>query len=133
MCSSDLARYTSRGFARGWRRFVDWFDWILPSGWDYEHNTLHHAYTGEDKDPDVVERHAEFLRALRVPLVVKYAVLMLVALTWKFSYYAPRTMSVLDPRTLRRRPSDHVLCKAFTNVLDLRSPTVRGQIGRAHV
>jgi fatty acid desaturase len=127
------ARYTSRGFARGWRRFVDWFDWILPSGWDYEHNTLHHAYTGEDNDPDVVERHAAFLRALRVPLAVKYAFLMLVALTWKFTYYAPRTMSVLDPRTLRRRSGGHILGTAFTNVFDLRSPTVRALWTRCYL
>ena len=127
------ARYTSRGFARGWRRFVDWFDWILPSGWDYEHNTLHHAYTGEDKDPDVVERHAEFLRALRVPLAVKYAFLVLLALTWKFTYYAPRTMSVLDPRTLRRRAGGHILSVSFTNVFDLRSPTVRALWARCYL
>jgi fatty acid desaturase len=119
------ARYTSRGFARGWRRFVDWFDWIVPSAWDYEHNTLHHSYTGEDRDPDVVERHVEFLRALRVPLAVKYAFLTVLALTWKFTYYAPRTMSVLEPRTMRRRSGDHILHMSFTNALDLRSPTAR--------
>lgn len=127
------ARYTSRGFAQGWRRFVDWFDWIVPRAWDYEHNTLHHAYTGEDKDPDVVERHVEFLRAMRVPLVVKYAFLTVLALTWKFTYYAPRTMSVLDPRSMRRRPSDHILHESIGNVLDLRSAAVRSLWTRCYL
>ena len=27
-------RYTSKHFARGWRRFVDWLDWIVPDAWD---------------------------------------------------------------------------------------------------
>ena len=60
-------RYTSRVFARGWRRYVDWFDWLLPEAWDHEHNVLHHYHTGEDGDPDVAERHLEFLRRLRIP------------------------------------------------------------------
>lgn len=126
-------RYTSRGFARGWRRYVDWFDWIEPRGWDYEHNTLHHYYTAEDKDPDVVERHVEFLRALRVPLAVKYAFLALLSLTWKFTYYAPRTMSVLDPRTMRRRPGDHILYVSVSSALDLRSATVRSLWTRCYL
>ena len=24
-------RYTSQVFARGWRRYIDWFDWLLPA------------------------------------------------------------------------------------------------------
>jgi len=119
------ARYTSRGFAKGWRRYLDWFDWIHPAAWDYEHNHLHHYYTAEDKDPDVVERHVQFLRAMRVPMAVKYAFVAILALTWKFTYYAPRTMSVLDPRTMRRRQSDHILYVSIANVFDLTSPTVR--------
>src|SRR5438128_843817 len=30
-------RCTSRGFARGWRRFVDWLDWMPPEAWRHEH------------------------------------------------------------------------------------------------
>ena len=48
------ARYTSRGFAKGWRRYIDWFDWIEPAAWDYEHNQLHHYHTAEETDPDQV-------------------------------------------------------------------------------
>jgi hypothetical protein len=67
----------------------------------------------------------EYLGALRVPVAVKYAFLSLLASTSKFTYYAPRTMSVLDPHTLRRRPGEHVLHVSIGNALDLRSPTVR--------
>ena len=35
-------RYTSKGFAKGWRRFVDWLDWIEPNAWVHEHNFQHH-------------------------------------------------------------------------------------------
>lgn len=37
---------TSKGFAKGGRRFLDWFDWMLPDAWVYEHNVLHHSHTG---------------------------------------------------------------------------------------
>src|SRR5262249_10089236 len=39
-------RHTSRVFARGRRRFVDWLDWMTPEAWVYEHNVLHHQHTG---------------------------------------------------------------------------------------
>ncbi|MEN8251926.1 MAG: fatty acid desaturase, partial [Bacteroidota bacterium] len=29
-------RYTRKGFAVGWRRVIDWLDWIEPSAWDHE-------------------------------------------------------------------------------------------------
>ena len=28
----------------GWRRFIDWLDWIDPTHWDDEHNHLHHFH-----------------------------------------------------------------------------------------
>src|SRR5690242_4575207 len=31
-------RYTSKVFARGRRRFLDWPDWMIPEAWIYEHN-----------------------------------------------------------------------------------------------
>ena len=96
-------RYTSRVFARGWRRYIDWFDWLLPEAWDYEHNTLHHYHTGEDGDPDVAERHLEFLRRMRIPVVLKYAIVAIVACTWKIIYYAPNSLGVMHPVGGRRR------------------------------
>lgn len=85
-------RYTSRVFATGWRRFVDWPDWMIPDAWKYEHNVLHHTNTGELKDPDLVERNVHWLRGLDVPRAVKVAAVGLLAVTWRPFYYAPNTV-----------------------------------------
>jgi fatty acid desaturase len=119
------ARYTSRVFARGWRRYVDWFDWLHPDAWDHEHNILHHYHTGEDSDPDLAERNLEFLRQMRVPLWVKYVLMALAACTWKIIYYAPNSLAVLDPVTHRRLHHSRVVAFTIGSVLDFRTPTVR--------
>jgi fatty acid desaturase len=87
-------RYTSRGFARGPRRFVDWLDWIEPESWRYEHNVLHHGRTGELDDPDLVEENVGWFRRSNMLLPLKYAVIVFFACTWKLSYYAPNTFQV---------------------------------------
>ncbi len=79
-------RFTSKYFARGWRRYVDWLDWIVPDAWDYEHNTFHHYYTGELTDPDLVERNVESFRASKIPNPIKTQVIVLFMFTWKFLY-----------------------------------------------
>ena len=119
------ARYTSRGFARGWRRFVDWFDWLLPDAWDHEHNVLHHYHTGEDADPDVAERHLEFLRRLRAPRWLKVAVIAVVACTWKIIYYAPNSLRVLDPESRKRLRHAEIVSLTVGSVIDIRRPAVR--------
>ncbi len=119
------AHYTSRTFARGWRRFVDWFDWLLPEAWDYEHNILHHYHTGEDSDPDLAERHVEFLRRSRMPVAFKYILVAIVACTWKIIYYAPNSLSVLDPNSRKRLRQDSIEYLTLLNIVDLRSPAVR--------
>jgi len=118
-------RYTSQGFARGWRRYVDWFDWLLPEAWDHEHNILHHYHTGEDGDPDVAERHLEFLRRMRIPVALKYALIAVVACTWKIIYYAPNSLGVLDDRGHRRRREVPIAALTVGSVFDLRRPAVR--------
>jgi fatty acid desaturase len=118
-------RYTSKVFARGWRRFIDWFDWIHPDAWDYEHNQLHHYHTGELHDPDLVERHTEFLRAMPLPRIFKYTVMAAAALTWKYTYYAPNTMSVLDPKTGKRSKKEHIAFITIKNIFDLTNAHVR--------
>ncbi len=45
------ARYTSKGFAQGFRRWLDWADWMDPAAWNHEHNRLHHYNLGEAADP----------------------------------------------------------------------------------
>lgn len=86
-------RYTSKGFARGRRRWLDWLDWMIPDAWIYEHNVLHHSHTGEERDPDLIERNTESLRAKNLPKVALYAVVAGLAATWRVTYYAPKTMS----------------------------------------
>ncbi len=91
------ARYTSAKFAQNWRRFVDWFDWILPAAWSYEHNTLHHYHTGEERDPDLVERNIADGRMFQKARWVRYLLVAFFAMTWKISYYAPNTfMSIYN-------------------------------------
>lgn len=96
-------RYTSRCFARGWRRYIDWLDWIVPSAWDYEHNVFHHYYTGEVTDPDLVERNVDFFRAWRIPAPLKAIVIVFFMCTWKLLYYAPNTVWILQRVRARRR------------------------------
>jgi fatty acid desaturase len=104
------ARYTSRTFARGARRFFDWADWMIPEAWIYEHNVLHHSHVGEERDPDLIERNTETLRQSRLPLMLRYAVIFALGLTWRSSYYAPNTLktwlarhgTTADERVYRR-------------------------------
>jgi len=94
---------TGKGFAKGLRRYVDWLDWMLPEAWVFEHNVLHHSHTGEDADPDLLERNAEgSLRNPERPLALRYAQLALLALTWRASYYAPETLSSLRRKGRRQ-------------------------------
>ncbi len=94
-------RYQSKHFAQGWRRFLDWPDWLLPNAWSYEHNTLHHYHTGEVLDPDVLEHRVRLMREIRAPLFLKHIVAFFFASTWKLSYYAPNTLWMLQQRESR--------------------------------
>jgi len=89
------ARYTSRGFAKGRRRLLDWFDWMWPEAWHHEHDVLHHFHTGELADPDLVEENLKTIREAELPKAVKYAVVIFYASTWKWTYYAPNTFQIL--------------------------------------
>jgi fatty acid desaturase len=86
------ARHTSRVFARGWRRFVDWADWMIPEAWIYEHNVLHHQHTGEMHDPDLIEQNVEPIHRGRSPLWMRRVLLAALAASWRVSYYAPNTL-----------------------------------------
>lgn len=119
------AKYTSKVFARGWRRFIDWFDWLHPEAWDYEHNILHHYNTGEEADPDMTERHIQFLREAKLPLFIKYIFVLIASLTWKFTYYAPNTMSVLDPETKKRLKHEHIVYITVKSIFNFSRKAVR--------
>jgi fatty acid desaturase len=87
---------TSKGFARGKRRILDWLDWMLPEAWAFEHNVLHHSHTGEDTDPDLHERNAEdSMRRPERPLALRYLQFGLLAMTWRATLYAPKTLAAL--------------------------------------
>jgi fatty acid desaturase len=85
--------YTSKGFAKGWRRCIDWLDWMYPAAWDTEHNDIHHYRLGEEIDPDQVEYNMEKLRNSNIPLWGRYALLAIMASTWKIIYYASSTLT----------------------------------------
>ncbi len=126
--------YSSKLYAQGRRRFLDWFDWMLPQAWHHEHDFLHHYSTNELLDPDLVEENLKGLRASRVARPLKYAAVAFFALTWKVTYYAPNTFQILKrherTRAARRAgtlgmkeslPGTDHLIEAF----DLRTPDGR--------
>ncbi|MBN2782812.1 MAG: fatty acid desaturase [Campylobacterales bacterium] len=95
--------YTKRGYARGYRRYIDWLDWIKPEAWEYEHNIMHHYHLAEDEDPDNVERNMQWLIKSKTPMWLRRAFVYAFAMTWKFTYYAPNTMRILENKERRRR------------------------------
>ena len=103
-------RYTRAGFARGWRRFVDWFDVIGPEGWHAEHDVLHHAHTGDEADPDRVEDNLAWLREADLPDLAKLAVVASLAAAWKWIYYAPNTLqeAIAAERRARGEPVERL-------------------------
>lgn len=96
-------RYTSKGYARGWRRYLDWFDWMHPEAWNQEHNIFHHYYTSEIEDPDLVEQNVMMIRDYAGPRLVKFMFMLFMACTWKFSYYAPKTLMIWQRVRARQR------------------------------
>jgi fatty acid desaturase len=98
-------RFTSRGFARGWRRAVDWLDWLAPDAWRHEHNLLHHCRLNEDPgDPDLVEALVEWHGPL--PRFVRWLLFAVYTVAWKPLYYAPNTLRLhLNAAARLRDPS----------------------------
>lgn len=96
-------RYTRKGFAKGWRRLIDWLDWIEPAAWDYEHNKKHHYNLGEETDPDNIEINMKWLRDSNLPRWMRYLIVILFAGFWKMLYYAPNTLKMQANAERRRR------------------------------
>ena len=94
-------RYTKKYFAKGARRYVDWLDWIKPQAWEYEHNIMHHYHLGEDDDPDNVERNLQWLIQSKTPMFLRYVIVYAFAGMWKFLYYAPNTLRILENKKNR--------------------------------
>ena len=96
-------RYTKAGYARGWRRFIHWSDWIKPEAWEYEHNIMHHYHLGELDDPDNVEANLQWLIRSKIPMWLRYVIVYAFATTWKYTYYAPNTLKILENKERRKR------------------------------
>jgi len=111
-------RYTKKYFAKDERRFIDWLDWIKPQAWEYEHNIMHHYHLGEDEDPDNVERNLQWLIQSKTPMFVRYIIIYGFAGMWKFLYYAPNTLRILENK--KRRDAEKLEIKDFE--LDPRKP-----------
>jgi len=104
-------RYTKKFYAKGARRYVDWLDWIKPQAWEYEHNIMHHYHLGEDEDPDNVERNLQWLIQSKTPMWLRYLIIYAFAGTWKFTYYAPNTLRILENK--KRRDQQKLEVKDF--------------------
>lgn len=89
-------------FARGWRRVIDWFDWIDPAAWHEEHNIQHHYRLNEEADPDLVERNLAWIRDSKLPRWLRWALVPVMMMSWKFIYYGPSTLEVLAHQEARR-------------------------------
>ena len=101
-------KYTKAGYARGNNRFIDWLDWIKPEAWEYEHNIMHHYHLGEDEDPDNVERNLQWLIKSKTPMWLRYVFVYIFAGTWKYTYYAPNTLKILENKERRKRKEAEV-------------------------
>ncbi len=106
--------YTSKGFAKGSRRFIDWLDWIYPEAWDKEHNDLHHYNLGEQADPDQVEFNTAAFRKLKMPMWLRYIALAMMASSWKFLYYAPSTLTELRASQAKKTGEIQTVSRADT-------------------
>jgi fatty acid desaturase len=106
-------RYTSKGFAKGRRRMLDWPDWFLVEGWHQEHNCLHHYRLGEDVDPSHLEKNMRWLRESKIPMWLRYTLVAFFACIWKPIYYSQSTLREL--RTLDAKKRDDKSYKAITS------------------
>ncbi len=119
------SRYTSKHFAAGRRRYVDCLDWWSAETWRRQHNELHHYHTGEETDPDAVERLGKFYRELRAPRFIKYILIFLGSISWKFTMYAPNSMGGLDPKTKTRIKPEKIKYLTLKNIFQFRNRNVR--------
>lgn len=115
------ARLTSKLFAKGARRFLDWADWIHPEAWKYEHNVLHHSHTGEQLDPDLVERNTEWVRET-FSKPGRWALLGVLATTWRASYYAQNTTRALREQKRALDPNVELPDEKLQLVLESYAP-----------
>ena len=107
-------QYTKAGYARGRNRYFHWLDWIKPEAWEYEHNIMHHYHLGEDDDPDNVERNMQWLIQSNTPMWLRRVFVYLFAATWKFTYYAPNTLRILENKERRKKREPEITDYEFS-------------------
>jgi fatty acid desaturase len=107
-------KYTKAGYARGKNRYIHWLDWIKPEAWEFEHNIMHHYHLGEDDDPDNVERNMQWLIRSKTPMWLRRLFIYLFAGTWKFTYYAPNTLRILENKERRKKKLPEVKSYEFS-------------------
>lgn len=95
---SPVKRYHSHYFAMGWRRYIDWLDWMYPPAWKYEHNILHHFYTNEKIDPDVANNQINHYINPKWPLGVRRLYLYFNICFWKITYYSNNTLKAFHEK-----------------------------------
>lgn len=113
-------RYNSKRFAVGWRRYIDWFDWMWPPAWHVEHNQLHHYCTGEDQDPDLVEDHVQVFK--NFPVWVRYLFVFITLVAWKITYYAPNTLRAMEYKGIKSGRGPYYLL--WDSAFNLAKPRV---------
>lgn len=96
-------KYTKAGYARGVNRYFHWLDWIKPEAWEYEHNIMHHYHLGESEDPDNVEQNLQWLIQSKIPMWLRYIIVYTFAGMWKYLYYAPNTLRILENKERRKK------------------------------
>ena len=107
------AKWTSKHYAKGIHRWIDWPDWIEPRAWVQEHNTLHHYKLGETHDtdydnfsvgdPDLLENITEKIRSSKLPKILKYMHILFIASFWKIVYYAPNTIHACMSKEMEKK------------------------------
>jgi len=102
------AKYTKAVFAKKHRRYLDWLDWIKPEAWEFEHNIMHHYHLGELDDPDNVENNVQWLTKSKIPMWLRYVIMYIFAATWKFTYYAPNTLKILENKERKKAGLDDI-------------------------
>ena len=113
-------RYHTKFFAMGWRRWIDWFDWVYPIAWKYEHNVLHHFYTNELIDPDMMFYRVNYMFKRSYPTYIKCIFIWLVACLWKPIYYSNNTLKALNEKKSFSHSTDYsgyLLKSTFINFI----------------